>query len=161
MSDAREGRIAHIARVSADWSATTAAFAASLVWTLVWAVTWPLFESLDTWQLVLNTATSIVTFVMVFLIQRAQKKDSQAIHLKLNELVAAVQGASNRLISAENLTEDELRTLDRHYRKLIQLAEQDEDVTGSHSVEDAKERHEEPPPPGKPTKGRRRKGRTA
>ena len=137
MTAHREGLIARIARLSADWSATTAAFAWSVAATVVWAVSWPLFDSLDTWQLVLNTGTSIITFVMVFLIQRAQKKDSQAIHLKLNELVAAVHGASNRLISAENLTEGELKTLDQHYRRLIKLAERDGESTDSRSVEDA------------------------
>ena len=78
---------------------------------------------------------------MVFLIQRAQNKDAQAVHLKLNELVAAVQGASNRLINAENLTELELRTLHAHYCKLIELAHHDAHVTDSHSVEEAVARH--------------------
>ena len=78
---------------------------------------------------------------MVFLIQRSQNKDSQAIHLKLNELVAAVQGASNRLINVEELTEEELKALHDHYCKLVELAQADAKVTESHSVEEAVERH--------------------
>jgi low affinity Fe/Cu permease len=82
----------------------------------------PLFGFSDTWQLVINTGTTVVTFLMVFLIQRSQNKDSQAIHLKLNELVAAVEGASNRLINVEDLTEEEVRTLHRHYARIEAVA---------------------------------------
>ena len=80
---------------------------------LVWVVTGPVFHYSDTWQLVINTGTTIVTFLMVFLIQRAQNKESLAVQLKLNELVAAMEGASNRLIDVEDLTEEELMTLHR------------------------------------------------
>ncbi len=90
---------------------------------VVWLVTGPLFGFSDTWQLVINTGTTIVTFLMVFLIQRSQNKDSLAVQLKLNELVAAVQGASNRLIDVEDLTEEELRALHRHYAKLVAMRE--------------------------------------
>ena len=93
------------------WTGGTSAFVVALGVIVVWAVTGPLFAFSDTWQLVINTGTTIVTFLMVFLIQRAQNKDSRAIHLKLNELVAAMKGASNRLIDAEDLTEDELELL--------------------------------------------------
>ena len=110
---------------------------------VVWAATGPLFAFSDTWQLVINTGTTIVTFLMVFLIQRAQNKDSKAIHLKLNELVAAMKGASNRLIDAEDLTEDELELLHRHYEELVGLARQDRDLAESHSVEEARSRHSE------------------
>jgi low affinity Fe/Cu permease len=91
--------------------------------------------------LVINTGTTIVTFLMVFLIQRAQNKDSQAVHLKLNELVAAVEGASNRLVGVEELSEDEVAALHRFYRKLVELAMQGEKLTESHSVEEAAGRH--------------------
>jgi low affinity Fe/Cu permease len=77
---------------------------------------------------------------MVFLIQRSQNKDSQAIHLKLNEIVASLQGASNRLINVEDLTEDEVRMLHRHYQTLAQLAKRDATLTASHSVEEAETR---------------------
>src|SRR4051794_32351967 len=87
------------------------AFGAAVVVIIVWVVTGPLFGFSDTWQLVINTGTTIVTFLMVFLIQRAQNKDTQAIQLKLNELVAALKGASNRLIDLEDWTEEEMRDL--------------------------------------------------
>ena len=95
----------------------------------IWAASGPLFGYSDTWQLVINTATTIITFLMVFLIQRSQNKDSLAIHLKLNEIVAAVQGASNRLVDVESLSEKELETLRRHYAELSQLASRAGDVT--------------------------------
>ena len=107
----------------------------------MWGVTGPLFGFSDTWQLVINTGTTVITFLMVFLIQRSQNKDSRAIHLKLNELVAAVQGASNRLINVENLTETEIRVLHAHYERLVTIAKRDVSLTDSHSVEEADERH--------------------
>src|SRR5688572_29924874 len=110
-ADRHESFFALLARKATDLSGSTAALVLAILLLLAWAVSRPLFDNFDTWQLVINTATTIVTFLMVFLIQRAQNKDSQAIHLKLNELVAAMQGASNRLINAESLTEDELRVL--------------------------------------------------
>ena len=91
--------------------------------------------------MVINTGTTIVTFLMVFLIQRSQNKDATAIHLKLNELVAAMEGASNRLIESEALTERELAALRRHYRELVLLAKHESDLTKSHSVEEARSRH--------------------
>ena len=117
------------------------AFGVALACVLVWAITGPLFGFSDTWQLVINTGTTIGTFLMVFLLQRAQNKDTRALHLKLNELVAALQGASNRLIDVEDLSEDELRVLGDHYHKLVQLAKRDSDLRKSHSVEEAETRH--------------------
>jgi low affinity Fe/Cu permease len=108
---------------------------------LVWGVTGPIFGFSDTWQLVINTGTTIVTFLMVFLIQQSQNKDTQAIELKLNELVAAVEGASNRLIDIESLSEDDLETLHGFYRKLAAMAKGDRNITQSHSVEEAEARH--------------------
>jgi low affinity Fe/Cu permease len=108
---------------------------------IVWAATGPLFGYSDTWQLVINTGTTVVTFLMVFLIQRTQNKDSLAIQLKLNELVAAMQGASNRLIDVEDLSEQELRVLHEHYAHLVAIARRDIDLTKSHSVEEAETRH--------------------
>jgi low affinity Fe/Cu permease len=78
---------------------------------------------------------------MVFLIQRTQNKDSLAIHLKLNEIVAAIEGASNRLIDVEDLTEHEIETLHKHYRKLTEMAKKDLKLTQSHSIEEAEARH--------------------
>ena len=89
----------------------------------------------------INTGTTVVTFLMVFLIQRAQNKDSLAIHLKLNEIVAAMAGASNRLVDVESLSEKELAQLHRFYGELSRLARHEIDVTVSHSVEEARQRH--------------------
>ncbi len=120
---------------------TSYAFLIAVAVILLWAITGPIFHFSDTWQLVINTGTTIVTFLMVFLIQRAQNKDAVAIHLKLNEIVAALQGASNRLIDVEDLTEADIEALRNHYRKLIELAKADEDFTMTHSIEEAASRH--------------------
>src|SRR5829696_3970451 len=93
------------------------AFMLALLVIVVWAIVGPLFGWSDTWQLVINTGTTIVTFLMVFLIQRTQNKDGMAIQLKLNELVAAVDGASNRLIAVEDLSERDLRVLQVHFQR--------------------------------------------
>ena len=120
---------------------TSLAFILAVLVVLVWLITGPLFHYSDTWQLVINTGTTIVTFLMVFLIQRAQNKDALAIHLKLNEIVAAMQGASNRLIDVEDLSEGEIEALRKYYRKLIELARTDDNLTATHSVEEAASRH--------------------
>ena len=117
------------------------AFGAAAGVIVVWAALGPLFGFSDTWQLVINTGTTIVTFLMVFLIQRTQNKDALAIHIKLNELVAAVKGASNRVVDIEALSEGDLQTLERHYAELARLARADADPTKSHSIEDARSRH--------------------
>ncbi|AMV24023.1 Low affinity iron permease [Gemmata sp. SH-PL17] len=124
------------------WTGSSLAFGLAVGTIVVWAVTGPIFTFSDTWQLVINTGTTIVTFLMVFLIQRAQNKDSRAVHLKLNEIVAALPWSSNRLISAEDLTEDEVRVLTEHFRKLVELAKQDEDFKASHSIEEAQVEHD-------------------
>ena len=120
---------------------TSYAFLLALGTIVVWAITGPLFRFSNTWQLVINTGTTIVTFLMVFLIQRAQNKDAVAIHLKLNEIVAAMEGASNRLIDVEDLSEAEIAALRNYYRKLIQLAKEDENLTNTHSIEEARSSH--------------------
>ena len=131
-------RLAHEATV---FSGSTVAFILSFSVIIVWLITGPYFGFSDTWQLVINTGTTIVTFLMVFLIQRMQNKDSHAIHLKLNELVASLKGPSNRLIDVEELTEDELETLSAFYRKLAKMAKEEKDLSVSHSIEEAKELH--------------------
>lgn len=137
-----ESFLARFSRLATNWSGSSTAFGLACLVILIWVTSGPIFGFSDTWQLVINTGTTIITFLMVFLIQRSQNKDSQAIHLKLNELVASLEGASNRLISAEDLTEEELVTIHQHYTKLIELAKADEKITQSHSVEEANERHE-------------------
>ena len=124
------------------WTGSTYAFMTALAIIVVWGVTGPLFHYSDTWQLVINTGTTIVTFLMVFLIQRAQNKESLAVQLKLNEIVAAIDGASNRLVSVEDLSETELATIQAHYRKLAQMAKGDQSITQSHSIDEAEARHE-------------------
>jgi low affinity Fe/Cu permease len=124
-----------------QWAGSSLAFAIALAVILVWAVTGPIFGFSDTWQLVINTGTTVVTFLMVFLIQRTQNKESRAVHVKLNEIVAALEGASNRLIDVEDLTEDEIETLHEHYRRLVAMAKKDSSLTKSHSVEEAEARH--------------------
>src|SRR6476661_1530884 len=120
---------------------TSGAFVIALAVLIVWGISGPLFKFSDTWQLVINTGTTIVTFLMVFLIQRAQNKDALAIHLKLNEIVAALEGASNRLIDVEDLTEPEIDALRNYYKRLIELARKDDQLTTTHSIEEAASRH--------------------
>jgi low affinity Fe/Cu permease len=117
------------------------AFAVAALIIVGWLASGPLFHYSDTWQLVINTGTTIVTFLMVFLIQRSQNKDSLALQLKLNEIVAALAGASNRLIDIEDLTEQELRALHEHYKVLAEMAKRGIDLKESHSVEEAMSRH--------------------
>lgn len=124
------------------WAGGSTAFALALGVVLAWAISGPLFGFSDTWQLVINTGTTIVTFLMVFLIQRSQNKDAVALHLKLNEIVAALHGASNRLINIEDLSESEVRMLHRHYGRLAQLSRDSGSLIDSHSIEQAVTRHQ-------------------
>jgi low affinity Fe/Cu permease len=117
------------------------AFLVALLIIISWAVTGPIFHFSDTWQLVINTGTTIVTFLMVFIIQQSQNKDSMAIQLKLNELIAAEERASNRLIVVEDLTQDELEVLKKFYVRLSQLAREGNDLHSSHSVDEAEDVH--------------------
>lgn len=110
---------------------------------LAWAATGPIFQYSNTWQLVINTGTTIITFLMVFIIQQSQNKDTTAIQLKLNELIACNEKASNRLIDVEDLTEDELMLLKKFYVKLSKLAQKEEDLHASHSLDEAHDYHEE------------------
>ena len=122
---------------------SSSAFLLALLAIVIWVVTGPIFNFSDTWQLVINTGTTIITFLMVFIIQKAQNKDSLAVQAKLNELIAATVGASNRLLNVEDLTEEELRTLHRYFVILSEKAEKEDSLLESHSVEEAEERHEE------------------
>jgi low affinity Fe/Cu permease len=117
------------------WSGSTWAFILACAVVIVWLLTGPLFHFSDTWQLVINTGTTIVTFLMIFLVQRTQTKDALAIHLKLNEIVAALKGASNRMIDVEDLCEADVRALHERYQALKKRAEKGKDVTKSLSIE--------------------------
>ena len=124
-----------------DWVGSGKGLTSAVAVVLVWAASGPLFGFSNTWQLVINTGTTVITFLMVFLIQRTQNKDGLAIQLKLNELVAAMYGASNRLIEVEDLSEEELHLLRTHYRRLVEMARDDLDIAASHSIEEAESRH--------------------
>jgi low affinity Fe/Cu permease len=128
------------ARVT-EWVGSGKGLTSAVGVVVLWAASGPFFGWSNTWQLVINTGTTIVTFLMVFLIQRTQNKDGLAIQLKLNELVAAMQGASNRLIEIEDLSEADLQLLRSHYRALVQMARDDADIAASHSIEEAESRH--------------------
>ena len=106
-----------------DWAGSTAAFVCSLLLVFAWTATGPLFRFSDTWQLVINTITNVVTFVMVFLIQRAQNKDSLAMQIKLSELLAVVRGVDDRIVAVEELSEEELRLLHARYLQLARRGE--------------------------------------
>ena len=133
--------LSRMATAATRWTGSTTAFVTAFTVIMVWGITGPLFHYSDTWQLVINTSTTIITFLMVFLIQRSQNKDALAVQLKLNEIVAAMDGASNRLISVEDLSEEELQVLRIHYKRLAEMASHDSRLTVSHSVEEAETRH--------------------
>lgn len=117
------------------------AFILAFLIIIVWAITGPIFQFSDTWQLVINTGTTIITFLMVFVIQQSQNKDTIALQIKLNELIASSQNASNRLIDVEDLTPEELETLKKFYIQLAKLAEKESDIKATHSIEEAAIKH--------------------
>jgi low affinity Fe/Cu permease len=133
--------LSRFATAATTWTGSTGAFITAVLVVIVWAFTGPIFHYSDTWQLVINTGTTVVTFLMVFLIQRAQNRDALAVQLKLDEIVAALEGASNRLISVEDLSENDLKVLRIHYQRLAEMAKRDQKITESHSVEEAEARH--------------------
>ena len=118
---------------------TPAAFLIATCVILVWCITGPIFQFSDTWQLVINTGTTIITFLMVFVIQHSQNKDTKAIQLKLNELIAANHEASNRLVSIEDLTDQELEVIKKFYIHLAHSAKKESDVFATHSLDEAKQ----------------------
>src|SRR4051794_4277468 len=103
------------------------AFAASVAFVVAWAATGPYFHFSDTWQLIINTVTSIVTFLMVFLIQNTQNREATAVHLKLDELIRAVEGARNRLVHLEDLDDEELEKLEEEFRRIKRRGERKAD----------------------------------
>ena len=108
---------------------------------IVWAILGPIFHYSENWQLVINTSTTIVTFLMVFLIQKSQNKESIAVQLKLNELVAAHEFASNRLVDVESMTEEELKIIQKYYAKLKIQTQKEESLQQSHSIDEAEHQH--------------------
>jgi len=130
-------RFERISNTITVYSGSSAVFTVAAGLILLWVVTGPVFNYSNTWLLIANTVTSIITFLMVFLIQKAQNKEAIAVQLKLNELIAASTHASNRLLNIQDLSEAELKTLYEHYRKLVELTQKAESNTQIHSVEDA------------------------
>lgn len=142
MSQTKHSFFEKIANKITQWTGSSYAFGTAAALILAWLISGPLFHYSDTWQLVINTGTTIVTFLMVFLIQKSQNKDSKAIQLKLNELIAASRHASNRMVDIEGLDEKELDILRKFYKHLSDKAEEDKDIHQSHSIDAANEVHE-------------------
>jgi low affinity Fe/Cu permease len=124
------------ASAATRWAGSPLAFCFSLITVLVWAASGPLFHYSADWQLVINTGTTIVTFLMVFLIQQSQNKDSVAMHMKLNELLAANRHASNRMIGIEDLEEQELQRVAEIYARLAARAKERGPDKENHSIDD-------------------------
>ncbi len=121
---------------------SSTAFVLAFVVIIAWGITGPVFNFSSTWQLVINTGTTIITFLMVFIIQQSQNKDTIAIQLKLNELIAATATASNRLIDVEDLSAKELETIKGFYIQLAELAKKENDIHKTHSIDEAINSHQ-------------------
>lgn len=131
----------HFASRATQATGSSSAFLLALLTIIIWLITGPIFDYSDTWQLIINTSTTIITFLMVFLIQKSQNKDSLAMQIKLNELLAVNRKASNRLLNVEDLTEAELHALHKFFGKLAEKAKDEATLSESHSVEEAEEIH--------------------
>jgi low affinity Fe/Cu permease len=116
------------------------AFITAVALIIGWALSGPIFGFTDTWQLVINTSTTIVTFLMVFLIQNTQNRDAKAIHLKLDELIRSIEGARNGLVDLEDLTDEELQRLQEEFKRIQQRehtnGNQHDDKSGDHELDD-------------------------
>jgi len=121
---------------------STIAFTVAFLIILIWALTGPIFDYSETWQLIINTGTTIITFLMVFLIQKAQNKDSLALQIKLNELIASSESSSNSIVNIEDITEEEMKIIQKYYRHLSDLSKKDKTLTMSHSIDEANEKHQ-------------------
>jgi low affinity Fe/Cu permease len=137
-SSAFEKFATHVSKAAGS----TPAFIGAFLIVVIWAVSGPIFDYSETWQLVINTGTTIITFLMVFLIQKAQNKDSLAIQLKLNELVASNEYSSNSLVDIESMTEEEMIIVQKYYHRLSELSKKDESIRNSHSYAEAQDQHE-------------------
>lgn len=137
------GLFERFSNAATKFTGSSQAFLAAVAIVVIWAVSGPVFHYSETWQLVINTGTTIITFLMVFLIQKAQNKDGKAIQLKLNELIAAHEKASNRMVDIEDLTEDELDQFHQFYVTLARLAQNETNIHQSHSIDVAKKWHKQ------------------
>jgi low affinity Fe/Cu permease len=127
---------------TSDIVGSPTAFITGLLVIVVWATTGPVFRYSDTWQLVINTGTTIITFLMVFLIQNTQNRDSRAVHLKLDELIRSVQAARNEMVGLENLSDEELDSLQQEFAKVREHAE-----NKLHNIQEHKRRRHGPQAP--------------
>jgi low affinity Fe/Cu permease len=125
---------ARFSRATARVTGSPVSFFLAVLVIVAWAVTGPLFHYSDTWQLVINTATTIVTFLMVFLIQNTQNRDATAMHIKLDELIRAAEGARNRMVNLEDLNEDQLNALKEQFVALAKTTEAVDEVVGEVKV---------------------------
>lgn len=125
------------------FTGSPAAFFIALLAIVIWAACGPITQFNDTWQLIINTSTTIITFLMVFLIQQSQNRDTLAMQLKLNELIASSKDASNHLIDIEDLTEEELEVLKKYYIKLAKFVKEEQDIRTAHSLGEAENTHRE------------------
>ena len=121
---------------------STAAIVIAFGSVILWGVLGPVFHYSENWQLIINTSTTIITFLMVFLIQKSQNKESMAVQLKLNELVAAHEFASNRLVDVENMSEEELIVIRKYYAQLRARSQKDKSLQQSHSIDEAEDKYE-------------------
>jgi low affinity Fe/Cu permease len=140
--DKKKGTFDSFASHVSKAAGSTTAFISAFAIVVVWAICGPIFNYSETWQLVINTGTTIITFLMVFLIQKAQNKDSLAIQLKLNELVASNEYSSNTLVDIESMTEQEMIIVQKYYQRLSELSKKDESIKTSHSIAEADDQHE-------------------
>ena len=138
-SEKKNNLFERFSNAATKFTGSSSAFIIALLIVIVWGISGPVFHYSETWQLVINTGTTIITFLMVFLIQKAQNKDGKAIQLKLNELIAAHERASNRMVDIEDLTEAELDQLHKFYVTLSSLTKQETDIHCSHSIDAAEE----------------------
>ena len=125
------------------YSGSTGAFIFAVLGVAIWAATGSFFNYSENWQLVINTSTTIITFLMVFLIQKSQNKEAISMQIKLNELIACNDRASNRIVGIEDLTEEEMNILKTFYTKLAALAKSEGDLMSSHSIDEAVDNHQE------------------
>jgi len=117
------------------WTGSSAGFSTALLLVLIWGIAGPFFHYSESWQMIINTGTTIITFLMVFLIQKTQNKDSLAIQLKLNELVASHEIASNRLVNVENMTEEDLKVIQKYYKNLSDHSRKEGHQQQSYSID--------------------------
>ncbi len=136
-----KGHFERFAGLATKVTGSTQAFLAACFIIAAWIITGPIFDYSDTWQLVINTGTTVITFLMVFLIQKTQNKESVATQIKLNELIAAHERTSNNIINVEDLSEEELETLHKYYTLLARRAKKDKSIYQSHSVEEISTHH--------------------